>query len=452
MANVLGAVGGFLGTNASTNTSAPQVNSNAFQYGGGAGGAQGQQNLYQAQASNAQGRQGAQINNTYDSRDQSAVQGTLGGMSSLGSYYQGVMNGTQPSLAQAQMQQSTDQNINAQMAMAHSTGGALASAAANRNASNYGQNAMNQAAQQSMIGRIQEEQNAASGMSNLLQNQGQLGLGEQGLNAGQALAQAQLQQNQNSLNDQMTLGSQGMANQIGLAQLQAQMQQQSLQSQNQLSSEGLAAQQAQANAANNANLLGGVAGAVGGALLAADADLKEPGGGAHWTLREEPDFILAKNQRTGELRKVATQPLSDEEMRQAMARHGAGPLGSADPRRQRTTFSDLTMANPQMAVAMPPPPSAQQVQQAQATLAQRPMTAGQGIGSALTGFGAGMSGNLASVPGLISAQQQRTTLGPRGIQAADLDMGGPRPTRASMMTGMQSLQRRMADLEARKGR
>lgn len=57
-----------------------------------------------------------------------------------------------------------------------------------------------------------------------------------------------------------------------------------------------------------------------------DAKLKEPGGPAEWTLREEPNFILAKNDRTGEMQKVKTEPLSPKEMKEAEAPHGAGPM------------------------------------------------------------------------------------------------------------------------------
>jgi hypothetical protein len=78
----------------------------------------------------------------------------------------------------------------------------------------------------------------------------------------------------------------------------------------------------------------------GGGGAPADADFKEPGGEAHWTLREEKDFILAKNQRTGQLMKLMTAPLSPSEKKQAMAPHGAGSLDSNDPNRKHSNMHD----------------------------------------------------------------------------------------------------------------
>jgi len=74
-----------------------------------------------------------------------------------------------------------------------------------------------------------------------------------------------------------------------------------------------------------------------------DADFQEPGGEAHWTLREEDNFILAKNQRTGQMMKLATQPLSKSEQQQANAPHGAGGLGANDPNRQHSEMNDMDL-------------------------------------------------------------------------------------------------------------
>src|SRR6185437_4398332 len=160
MANtMLGGLGAALGTNSTASTATPQVNSNAFQYGaGGLNGnvsGTGQETQYQLQGATAQGRQGAQVQNQYNGRDQAATQGVMSQYGGLGSYYQGVLNGSQPSLAQAQMNAATDQNIRAQMAMARSAPGGLAGAAAMMGAQQQGVQMQQNAAQQSMIGRIQ---------------------------------------------------------------------------------------------------------------------------------------------------------------------------------------------------------------------------------------------------------------------------------------------------------
>lgn len=93
-------------------------------------------------------------------------------------------------------------------------------------------------------------------------------------------------------------------------------------------------------------------------VQAADMHLSEPGGGAHWIIREEPNFLLAANARTGEFRKILTAPLSPEEHSQAMKKHGAGPVGSPNPGNKY--YGDLDMSNPQPA---PQPMQAQQPQQ-----------------------------------------------------------------------------------------
>jgi hypothetical protein len=82
-----------------------------------------------------------------------------------------------------------------------------------------------------------------------------------------------------------------------------------------------------------------------------DAHLQEPGGPAAWTLREEPNFILAKNDRTGDMQKVKTEPLSPQDKKQAEAPHGAGPiysdmcLGGYYKDMKLNNDSDNTMSN-----------------------------------------------------------------------------------------------------------
>ena len=79
---------------------------------------------------------------------------------------------------------------------------------------------------------------------------------------------------------------------------------------------------------------------TGIASALADADLKEPEGDAHWTLREQDNFILAKNQRTGELHKLQTVPLTAKEKKEAEAPHGAGSLDADDPKRKHSNMND----------------------------------------------------------------------------------------------------------------
>lgn len=107
-----------------------------------------------------------------------------------------------------------------------------------------------------------------------------------------------------------------------------------------------------------------------------DAQFREPGGDAAYTLREMPDFMLVKNDRTGEMRKMATEPLTDEEKHEAKhAPHGAGPIdGRRVPAKGDAIYGDMNMGGiMQMAGGMmgdkkkeptasappPPPPQAQ---------------------------------------------------------------------------------------------
>lgn len=65
----------------------------------------------------------------------------------------------------------------------------------------------------------------------------------------------------------------------------------------------------------------------GGGKRIGESKLEEPHGGkSAWTLREEPNFIAARNDRTGEVEKLATEPLSPKDAEQVKAPHGAGPF------------------------------------------------------------------------------------------------------------------------------
>ena len=134
----------------------------------------------------------------------------------------------------------------------------------------------------------------------------------------------------------------------GLATNQAQIGEQ----QNQVN-----AASAAANAGANQQMLGSLAGMAAGAAMFADADVgqtdfvepagKAPAGKeAHWTLREEKGFILARNQLTGQNFKLQTVPLTPQEEAEAKAPHGAGPLGANDPRRKHSQMSDGEMGAP----------------------------------------------------------------------------------------------------------
>lgn len=348
----------------------PSVNPNAYQYGGAPGGATGFNQYLQGLAGSQAAQQGAQIQNQYDPRDQAQVQGTLG---QLSNFYTGQMNGTGPSLAAQQAQAAMDQSIQAQAAMANSARGGLSGAAAQMQAAQSGAAAQQAAAQQAVQGRIQEEYNAAQGM----QGVGQLGEGEQQINAQTAYEQAALQQQQQDINARMGLGYAGLENSVNTEQLNAQMQQQAQMSGNYLGASGMGMQQSQFNTTNANNMLMGGLGAASGLLLAAaDADFQEPAPGeigrkggrgfadadmhppAHLTLREEntvdgAPFLAIADQNTGVVRKLATLPLTHAEAARVAAPHGAGPIFAQGAARAHTTFHDMPMA-PQAPMTLGP--------------------------------------------------------------------------------------------------
>jgi hypothetical protein len=338
-----GGLAGAMGMASNVNVSAPQVNPNNFQYGGAVGGAQGTEQQY-AQMAQQQGNvQGAQINNQYAGQDRAATQNVMSGEQGLQSYYQNLLNGGGTSLAQAQLNQATDQSIAAQQAAAHSAPGGLAASAAARNAATQGIAQQQQNAQQSGIARLQEEQMAAQGSAGLYGQQGSQALQEQGLNAQNAQAQAALQQQQQGINAQTQLGYGGLQNQVGIAQLGASGNQAQLQSNNQLAAQGQAIGQSQFNAGQNTSVIGAGLSAVG-TLAAADVDMQEPGSERNgFILREESGghghapFIAAVSKETGQVGKLPIVPLSPSEAHQVARPHGAGPLGS--PTRQHTDMS-----------------------------------------------------------------------------------------------------------------
>lgn len=390
MSGWLNDVGNFLGTNTSSPTPAPKVDPNAFNYGGQPGAAAAQQGQYSENAANAYGaggRTGAAptINNAQQAQDQNNAYGTYAQQNGLANTFQGMLDGTGPNLAQAQMNASTDQSISAQMAMANSSKGGLASALASRNASQMGASMQQNAAQQSMIGTIQQQQMAAGQLNSLYNNQGQLALGEQNLNQQNALAQAQLQAGQNQLNQGYDLGEQGLSQQLGIAQMGAQMSGQQLLSSNQLASQGQGLQQGEFNAGQNQSMFSGALAAGAGALMMSD--------------------MLSKT--------------------------NVSPAGASSP------------ANPDMgtlALNMPPPPTAQEVSSAnqvadQASLQQSAQKQG-GMGAMMSGFaqmGAGAGGGgLAQIPmgaygqSFLSDEDAKTRI-PGGLTDADRFLASLKP-------------------------
>jgi hypothetical protein len=358
---------GAFGMNTTAAGGAPVLNQTAFQYGGSPTGASSLAQSLQNWGGQQMGAAAPSNANPYGAQGQAQYQQAYGGLAAnagayapLASFYQGEAQGTSPSLAQAQLNAANQQATNQQYALANSAKGGLGAAAAQSQAMGTAAQLGQQNAQNAVAANIQQQQQGAAGLSSALSGQqsaygnlGQLGQSQQGIYQGAANTQAALAAQQAALNSQNYLGAQGLANTVQGTQLQAGIAGQQLASQNELTAQQQANQSAQFNAGQNANNVSGIGSAIGdiGKDITSffDADLIEPKpGGAHWTIREEPSFLLAKNQLTGELRKIATQPLTEQERHEAVNRpHAAGPLGADDPRRMRMDGQTGAYTGPQ---------------------------------------------------------------------------------------------------------
>ncbi|HEX7200194.1 MAG TPA: hypothetical protein VF213_11995 [Dongiaceae bacterium] len=321
---IVGGIGSMLGTQ--SNTPGYQVDPNAYQYGGHAGGADAAQKAYEQEGQDLQSREGAQINQDASQLNEEQIKGLMGQEQGLAGHFQDVLSGKAPSLAEAQAKAAADQNIAAQMAAAHSMGGPGA-ALAGRTAAMTGAQALQGAAEQSVQGRLAEEQAAAGNLGQLYGQIGQQGQGLMSTNAQLEGEQAGFQQQQQALNNQALMGMYGMGQQAQLAQLTAQGQGQ----QAGLESTGQQMGQSEANASNNLQLTKSIAGGIGGAATpapaAGDLHFVDPRPhGPTWTVREEPHF-LAVRRPSGEIEELATKPLSEaHRLEMQSTPHGAGPM------------------------------------------------------------------------------------------------------------------------------
>jgi hypothetical protein len=226
-------------------------------------------------------------------------------------------NGTGPSAATDAARQQEQQAQAGMGALAASGSGSSGNALAKRQAMIQGGAAQSALGGQAATARAQEQIAGGQQLANVTgQARGQ-DIQNAGIQAGLATNQAQIAEQQNQVN----------------------------------------AASAAANAGQNQQMLGSVAGMAAGAAMFADADVGQtdfveppgkakPGGEAHWTLREEKGFILARNQLTGQNFKLATVPLTPQEEAEAKAPHGAGPLGANDPKRKHSQMADGEMGAP----------------------------------------------------------------------------------------------------------
>lgn len=216
---------------------------------------------------------------TINNQFQAQSQGNLGydrtEMNGLAGYYQNVLNGKGPTVAQLQYQKNQDQAIAANMATANSArGGGSALAGAQRSAQEQAGLMNAQSAAQSGMIRAQEQQAAAQALGGVYGQMSGQDLGQYGLEQNAAIQQAQL-----------GLANQGQQNQYqqflyGAAQGEQQQQLAALEG---YGGQSLNAQQLQLQAnggGQGGSLLSGIGGAAEGLLAASDERLKSPEGNA----------------------------------------------------------------------------------------------------------------------------------------------------------------------------
>lgn len=179
----------------------------------------------------------------------------LGFQNFLANQYMGQAMGQGPSLAQAQLQNATEANMAAAMAQAGSMRGGNPAAMA-RGLVNQVGDLNQQAANQSAMLRMQEQQNALAGLGATASNMGQLQLG-QGAQAQQgALAQAELGLKGLGMQNDFVSQLAQLANQRDLGKLNAD---QSFQGQLLARNQGIAS--------TKGGLLGGALGGIGSAIM-----------------------------------------------------------------------------------------------------------------------------------------------------------------------------------------
>lgn len=248
-------IGGFVsdifGSKNKTRAVTPTTDPNAYQYGGAQGGADEAANRYRYGAESSQNRQGAQAGYAGADAAYEQAQGSRANQASLASRMAARAAGKTPSIAGMQAQQDMQRAQAAQMAASASARGPAALALAQQNAANNVANAQGQISGQAQINSANERRAAEQAAFGAYGSMRGTDLAGQQQLAQQSQFNAQLQQNQHALNDQMQLGMTQAEMGVRNAQLGAGQNQQAQQAANQLGATGINAGVAGQNAAMN---------------------------------------------------------------------------------------------------------------------------------------------------------------------------------------------------------
>ena len=278
MGGLLGGLGKVLGTSSDFEAKTPELDKNAYQWGGKEGGAQADIDRYRGLAQAADMRQGPQIDNSNFYGDRGMEMGARGAQQYAMDQYRAQMSGLAPSVAQAQQQQGLRQAQMQQAQLAaNARGGGANQAAAQRMAAMQGANLTGQAVDQAATLRAQEYASAANAFGGLASatRQGDLARGQ--LGAEQAYRQAGLEAQQRALNDQRFMGTEQLGYNVGNAQMSGQMGHQQQMSNNSLAAQKIQAGVESENAANAMKLVGAAAAAAGGGAAAGSLSGGGPG-------------------------------------------------------------------------------------------------------------------------------------------------------------------------------
>lgn len=294
------------------------VDSNAYNYGGSANGANDAANAYATQGAGAQNRQATQADTVaanYGQADADRANGMQArqGQNTMASIMAQRAQGLAgPSIAQQQADRQMQQAQAQQASLAGSARGAGGLAAAQRNAAFNMANAASDISGQAQVnaaGERRDDTNAAAGMYTNLRGGD---LASQGQNAGQAQFSAQLGAQQNQFNaglrdsqaarnDAYQMNYDQMANQVRTTQLAAKMNQQGQQSANALGAQGINAgvggQNASMNQANAMNLVGMAqsgAGVATGAITGKAVGGPTAGGKPYLVGEQGPELVVPR--------------------------------------------------------------------------------------------------------------------------------------------------------------
>lgn len=383
-------------------------------------------NFYAGQAANQQGTAAPTLDTTYSAPAAANASADYATDQQAIDLLKAQANGTAPNPAADQARQGYAAAVANQSALARSAGFGSKGAAAQRDQSMNNAVAGINATNTATVAGQQQQQQAQQQLAQATAQQSGVAQGLQGAYQSNAAGVGQLGLNQEGINNQQTEGYQNLAQSTMNAELGAN-------TSNYISANNSdTAQAAAENAAANAwktELTGAGIGAGAGLLMAADVKLREPGGTSGFTIREEPSFLLVRNDRTGELRKLATDPLTHEEHRQALAPHGAGPIHS---------YSDMPVGSPP---ASPPasPPMSSAPWAPQMTLGPRGVATPMPMARTKQTAMAPMQPRTMTFADLSIGNPSSTRIGPPGMRGGDeathfmQTMGGPQPQPQSTM-------------------